>query len=378
MNSTTDRLLEHLSTYPATEDAACKTLLPEAYTDPGLFDIEVETIFKREWLLIGRANDIPNPGDWYTFQILDDPLLVVRGEDGVIRALSNVCRHRYMPVALKERGNSHRFMCAYHHWTYDTAGDLVAAPLMDGSLAFDKRECSLPQYPTEVWQGFIFVNLDENAAPLAPTLREADTMLENYQTHELVTGFNYDTVWEGNWKLATENGMEFYHHMGLHADTLEDAVPAKGATVDPAPVSGRFTHSRCPYSPSGAKEYLANFPANRDMTDIEINTVYALALFPNISLAMTADSNNWLSFIPLGPERTRVVGGFIVTPPTGDADPVTTETMKRLFKAVNEEDAQATWRLQKVLRSTRAVPGPLNVREGTCAQFYKYLARTLT
>ena len=380
MTKTTEYILDQLASYPATDDAACTTLPPQAYTDPGLYELEVETIFKHEWLLIGRSNDIPEPGDWLTFQIIDDPLLIVRGTDGVIRAFSNVCRHRYMPVALAERGNNQRFVCSYHHWTYATDGKLVAAPLMEGSLSFDKSACGLPEYRLELWQGFIFVNLDENASPLTPELHEADAMLAHYSNPDLVTGMSYDTVWEGNWKLATENGMEFYHHMGLHAATLEEALPAKGASVDPAPASGRFTHTRCPFSSKSSftDGELARFlPEGHQFTDLEANTAYAIGLFPNISLAMTADSNNWLSFIPLGPERTRVVGGYIVRPGYDAAEPEAAEQRNKLLYEVNEKDAQATWRLQRVLRSTRARPGPLNVREGTCAQFYKYLGRTL-
>jgi choline monooxygenase len=380
MTTTTQTLLDTLATYPATEDAASKTLPPAAYTDPGLYELEVETIFKHEWLLIGRANDIPEPGDWFTFQVIDDPLLVVRGADHEIRAFSNVCRHRYMPVAQGTRGNDRRFVCPYHHWTYATDGKLIAAPLMEGSLAFDKSKCALPMYRLEIWQGFIFVNLDDNAAPLTPQLFEADKMLAHYSNSELVTGFSYDTVWEGNWKLATENGMEFYHHMGLHAATLEEALPAKGASVDPAPASGRFAHTRCPFSSKSSYkdgEMARALPEDHQFTELEINTAYAIGLFPNISLAMTADSNNWLSFIPLGPERTRVVGGYIVRPGYDSTNPEAAQRRNQLLYDVNEEDAQATWRLQKVLRSTRARPGPLNVREGTCAQFYKYLGRTL-
>ena len=342
--------------------------------------MEVETLFKREWLLIGRANDIPNAGDWFTIQIIDDPLLVVRGEDAEIRALSNVCRHRYMPVALEERGNSQRFVCSYHRWTYSTDGRLVGAPLMEGSTAFESLACGLPEYPVEIWQGFIFVNLGENAAPLSPSLHEADAMLRHYQTEELITGFSYNTVWEGNWKLATENGMEFYHHLGLHERTLEADIPARGASVDPAPASGRFTHTRCLFASSGAYSGGAQslfLPDDHEFTETELATAYAIGLFPNISLAMSVDSNNWLSFIPMGRERTQVIGGFIVRPGYDEAYPEAAKKRNALLYAVNEEDAQATWRLQRVMRSSRAKPGPLNVREATCAQFYKYLARTL-
>ena len=379
MTDTLNRLLDTIATYPATDDAACFTLPPEAYTDPDLFALEKERIFRREWLLIGRANDIPNPGDWFTFQVLDDPMLIVRGSDGRIRALSNVCRHRYMPVALEARGNDKRFVCAYHGWVYGTDGRLVAAPLMEGSTGFEKGRCALPEYRCELWQGFIFVNLDDDAAPLVPQLHEADAMLANYKTDELVTGFSYDTIWEGNWKLATENGMEFYHHMGLHGTTLEADIPARMATMDPAPASGRFTHTRCGYAPASLDraEGFGNWPRpGCSFSERERTTAYAIGLFPNISLAMSTATHNWLSFIPLGPERTRVVGGFVVAPEMAAQTRVMAES-NELVHRVNEEDGQATWRLQQVMRSTKAAAGPLNVREGTVAQFYKYLARTL-
>ena len=202
----------------------------------------------------------------------------------------------------------------------------------------------------------------------------------NYSNTELVTGFRYDTEWAGNWKLATENGMEFYHHLGLHRKTLEAEIPAKGAYVEPAPANGRFTHSRCRFSDTGTYaqgEMAPVLPEDNQLTELERTTMYAIGLFPNISLAMTADSNNWLSFIPLGPERTRVIGGFAVRPGYDEAHPEDAEQRNQLFQTINEEDAQATWRLQSMLRSSRAKPGPLNIREATCAQFYKYLARAL-
>ena len=378
-SAVTDLLLDTLAAYPGTPDAASLTLPPDAYTDPGLFKLEKETIFKREWLLIGRENDIPDPGDWFTFQILDEPLLIVRGTDGAVRALSNICRHRYMPIAIDGKGSDKRFVCAYHGWVYSTDGRLVAAPLMEGSLAFEKESCKLPEYRIEIWQGFIFVNLDDNAPSLAPQLHEADAMLSNYKTHELVTGFSYDTIWEGNWKLATENGMEFYHHMGLHAVTLEADMPARLGRMDPAPASGRFTHPRCGYSPEALDKPQGFGHQPRPgctFTELEETTAYAIGLFPNISLAMSTATNNWLSFIPMGPERTRVIGGFVVAPEMA-ADAEVMAASNELVHAVNEEDGQATWRLQQVMRSARAAPGPLNVREGTCAQFYKYLGRTL-
>ena len=150
MTQSLETLLDTLATYPATEDAACFTLPPAAYTDPDLYALETERIFRREWILIGRANDIANPGDWFTFQILDDPLLIVRGQDGVVRAFSQcVPPSLHAGSRWTKRGNDKRFVCAYHGWVYGTDGRLVGAPLMEGSLGFDKTRCALPEYRLE-------------------------------------------------------------------------------------------------------------------------------------------------------------------------------------------------------------------------------------
>jgi hypothetical protein len=167
--------------------------------------------------------------------------------------------------------------------------------------------------------------------------------------------------------------------MGLHGTTLEADIPAKLATMDPAPASGRFTHTRCGYAEASLDqtEGFGNWPRPHcSFSERERRSAYAIGLFPNISLAMSTATLNWLSFIPLTPERTRVVGGFIVAPDMA-ADAEVMAVSNDLVYRVNEEDAQATWRLQQVMGATRAAPGPLNVREGTVAQFYKYLARTL-
>jgi len=377
MTPALDRLLDTLAAYPSTADEASFTLPPDAYTDPDLYALEVERIFRREWLLIGRASDVAQPGDWFTIDVLDDPLLVVRGTDGQVRAFANICRHRYMPVALERKGNDKRFVCAYHGWVYGTDGRLVAAPLMEGSLGFDRARCGLPEYRLEEWQGFLFVNFDDDALPLRPQMTEADAWIDSYRSAELVTGLAYDTIWEGNWKLATENGMEYYHHLGLHGRTLEAMLPARGAHMEPAPASGRFAHSRCPYADrAAAAERVARRHASR-FSEAAATSSYAMGVFPNISLALTPDSNNWLSFLPMGPERTRVIGGYLLPDNLQYGDPEAARKRNDLIHEVNEEDAQATWRLQRVMRSGKARPGPLNLREGSVAQFYKYLGRTL-
>ena len=374
-----DDLLDTLAEYPSLADTACMTLPPEAYTNNELYELEMKRIFKREWLCVGREDRVAAPGDFFTIDVVGEPMLIVRGTDLKLRALSSVCRHRYMPVA-SGSGNRKTFTCPYHSWVYATDGRLVGAPLMEGSTIFDRKACSLPEFRLETWQGFIFVNLDDNAEPLAARLAEATELLANYRTGRLVTGLAYEDTWHGNWKLASENGMEFYHHQGLHRSTLEAAIPAAGTYVQPAPERGTFTHSRCPFAPDGLNDRATLGvidTAGLTLTEEEASTVYALTVFPNLSLAMTPDSNNWLSFLPTGIESTHVIGGYLVLSEAAQIDPEAVRARNDLIFRVNQEDSLATIELTKAIKSAKAVRGPLSPLEGPCAQLYKYLARTL-
>ena len=164
------------------------------YTSPEFLALEVDELFRREWMCIGRVEEAAAPGDYWTVDLLGEPLLVVRAEDGGLRVLSNVCRHRGMPVA-NGRGNAHHLRCSYHAWTYDLQGRLQRAPFIEGRGDFDGESCALPEIATEVWQGFLFVNLDGRASPLAPRLEGLVPLVRNYHIEEMVLGHCATETW---------------------------------------------------------------------------------------------------------------------------------------------------------------------------------------
>ena len=167
-----EELLDDLAGYVDTPEESCVSLPPDAYLSPDLYALEVRAIFERSWLCVGREEYAPKPGDYYTIDVMGEPVVIVRGADGAIRALNTACRHRAMPV-VTGRGNARRFVCPYHSWVYATDGRLVAAPHMEGSRVFSKADCRLPEYRIESWKGFLFVNLDDDAAaiPAGPDVR---------------------------------------------------------------------------------------------------------------------------------------------------------------------------------------------------------------
>ncbi|MEM7120595.1 MAG: aromatic ring-hydroxylating dioxygenase subunit alpha [Pseudomonadota bacterium] len=380
MAKSLDDLLDDLGAYLTTPDNACWSLPREAYLDADLHALEVREIFEKSWLCVGRDEYVAETGDYYTIDVMGEPVIIVRGTDGKVRALNSVCRHRYMPV-VQDQGNTKRFVCPYHAWVYGTDGRLVAAPHMEGSTAFDKKACSLPEYRLENWMGFLFVNLDDDAEPLQPVMASMEEASVNYRIGDQTEIFHYETTWNGNWKLSAENSMEYYHHIGLHADTVGEQMPAKGTYIPEAPATDTtFTHERCRMGDeflSGKAHAMNPVGDLSGMTQEELETGYMVYVFPAFTMAMRPGTNNWLSFRPDGVEKTKVLGGYLVWNEILADNPKIADQRRDLIAKVNEEDALATTELAKVMRSRKAARGPLSHFEGTVAQFSKYLARTL-
>jgi phenylpropionate dioxygenase-like ring-hydroxylating dioxygenase large terminal subunit len=372
-----------LSEYRDLDDSECMTLPPDAYVSPALYQLEIDRIFRREWLCVGREEQVPSPGDYFTADVIGEPMVIVHGSDGILRALNTVCRHRFMPV-VEGRGHADRFICPYHAWTYDTTGALTAAPYMQGAKNFDQARCRLPNYRLETWYGFIFVNLHDKADPLAPRMRTLEKAIASYRVASQRQVLPYEAEWRGNWKLSAENSMEYYHHIGLHKDTVGVQLPGTETYVCPAPADRSFTHERSWLSPryrSGNRtgSNHAMNPSGRldSFTEEDLDTGYMVYIFPAFTMAMRPNGNNWLSFRPLGPESTQVLGGYMVSPDLLAETPDIVAQRRDLIAKVNEEDSLATTKLAKMMRSTKAGRGPLSPFEGTIAQFYRYLARAL-
>ncbi len=228
--------LEH-----CTDPVATARLLPrEVYTSEEFFQFEKYAIFDREWLCIGHVNEVPEPGDQLPMTVAGEPIVLLRDLSGDVRVLSTVCQHRGHPIfagvaeVQADTGclvKGHRMICPYHNWQYELDGRLVAAPSMTETVPVKRlRETvQLPQLRTEVFHGMVFVNFDERAAPLAPTLTKLDDDLRTYGLDELVPmPFDLRTGLGWNWKLHHDNALEPYHtayvHRGVH-----EAAPAKNA-----------------------------------------------------------------------------------------------------------------------------------------------------
>jgi phenylpropionate dioxygenase-like ring-hydroxylating dioxygenase large terminal subunit len=370
-----DALLAELRS--ATSDQRRPRALPAtAYSSPELYAREVDRIFGREWLLVARADELPEPGDRLTVDIVGEPVIVVRGEDRELRALSGVCRHRYFPVTEAGFSSGRRLTCAYHRWSYGLDGVAVAAPLMDDAPDFDLSCVALPELRLEVWEGFVFVSLDADIGPLAPRLAPISTELVHHRLADQRQTTRFEERWEGNWKAAVENGSESYHHMGLHSQTVQPYMPAQGSVFVGA--TEHFAWHRTPIA-RFAERHGNRVGVDTGLTDADREHARFFTIFPSTVLSVVGDSVDWITFLPMGPDRVLVSGGFVFR--TWAVEPDERDTLRvtqaKMSQRINDEDRASVERLQRVVGSRFATPGRLNPREGAVGAFGRYLADRL-
>jgi len=356
------------------------TLPPEIYTDAAFLDFEADALFMKEWLCVGRAERIPEVGDWFTVNIVGEPIVVARDKQGDVRAMSAVCQHRAMQVC-EGQGNDTTFKCPYHHWNYALDGRLLGAPAMERTEAFEKSEFGLPTLQVEEWLGFIFVNFDTEAAPLAPTLERYTPFLKNYDLATAVCPGTFtleNLPW--NWKVMFENFNDGYHANRLH-QYVQDFCPSSMSEF-PIPWSD---DSNVIFRTAGYTHIDGGFNATHrvimdvfpDLTEEE-RTRSTFALVPPTLCFGTAPDQCFFFLVrPTGPETIDIEIGYIFHPSALD-DPLFEQKMALSDAGVQvfvEQDQDATTKVQQGLRSRFAPRGRYSWQEESHIQFNRWLVQ---
>ncbi|MEB3019536.1 aromatic ring-hydroxylating oxygenase subunit alpha [[Mycobacterium] crassicus] len=205
-------------------------------TDPEHYALEQKAIFKRTWLNVGRIERLPKTGSYFTRELPSvcqgTSLIIVKGKDGVVRAFHNICRHRGNKLVWNDfpneetEGTCRQFTCKYHAWRYSLDGDLTFIQQEGEFFDVDKSQYGLVSVRCEVWEGFIFVNFDDNAEPLNEYLGPLGKGIEGYPFHEMTEVYSYKAEIGSNWKLFMDAFTEFYHAPILHQGqyTKEEAA----------------------------------------------------------------------------------------------------------------------------------------------------------
>lgn len=186
------------------------------YTDPEIYELELEQIVTRSWVLAGHMTQLPEAGDFRVLNVANESAIIVRSQDGAIKAFANICRHRGSIVCLEERGNQRKFTCPYHGWMYDTDGKLIAARDMPEN--FSKEDHGLHQLPVEIVHGLIFVCFCKDPPSIEAARRELQEPMAMFDFDSLKVAAQKVYPISANWKLAVENYSECYHCAPAHPE----------------------------------------------------------------------------------------------------------------------------------------------------------------
>lgn len=344
---------------------------PSVYTSPEFLQRELQDVFAKEWVCVGRADALPNPGDYVTYEIAGQPVFVIRDGDGSLQAMSNVCLHR-MSTLLEGRGNVRMIVCPYHAWAYNIDGTLRGAPAMEGNRDF-KRECyKLPHIRCEEWLGWVMVTLNPDAPPVSQQLAEVQGLIDDYGMENYVETFRENHIWDTNWKILAENFMESYHLPKCHAGTIGGLSKLSEMICPP----GRPTFNYHTILKDDTLKIALAHPNNTRMQGDRRRTTFLLAVYPSLLITLTPGYFWYLSLHPNGVGQVRILFGGGMSPDfvnSPDAQ-ASFAQLKTLLDKVNVEDRGCTEKVFRGASAERAAPGHLSHLERPNFDFAQYLA----
>lgn len=186
------------------------------YTDPEIYDREIEKIVNRNWILAGHVSSVPEPGDFKVLNVGQESAIIVRGKDGELKGFANVCRHRGSLVCLEQHGHVDKFQCPYHGWMYDLDGNLTAARNMNEG--FDKSQHGLKSVSVGEIHGLVLICFDDNPPSLEGAIRDLEEAMGMYDFKNLKVAAQKSYPIPANWKLLIENYQECYHCATAHPE----------------------------------------------------------------------------------------------------------------------------------------------------------------
>lgn len=373
----TSALLSRLSESAARPLEQARSLPAALYRSEDVQALERTQIFRRAWVCAGLAAEIPNHGDYLTFTIADEPVFCTRSKDGGIKTFANVCRHRMMRL-VEGSGSARRIVCPYHAWTYSLDGKLVGAGHMEKSCGFKKSDHRLPEIRTEIWNGWIYLTLDDNAASVAELLAPLHELVGRYEMENYIPVVQQEHVWETDWKLLTENFMESYHLPVAHKATVGQWLPVETSRFPPDTYDG-FTYQT--FIKTGNAVYGLAHENNTRLTDEWRYTSVMPTVFPAHMYVLAPDHLWYLTLRPKGMGKVSVRFGAAIAPEVDaalDDREAWVADLVSFFDHVNDEDRFVVEGIYAGAQSGFAAPGPLSWLERELHDFQRYLARQLS
>lgn len=409
-----EALLEHL----VSEHEPGHALQREFSTDPGIYALDVERIWRRGWLFAGHACEVAVPGRYLTFDVDTDSVIVIRGDHGGLSAFHNTCRHRGMRLCRDDAGQVQALVCPYHQWTYARSGDLVACGGMDRDGDLVRTDYGLhPVHVREVG-GLVFVCLADDPPSFEPAAAALGPMLRPQGLDRARIAAVRDYVVRANWKLVWENNRECYHCNANHPqyikanfdhynadDTtegvrreIEAAVAASerkwaacglavthrqtGMTLFPDPEgSVWYSANRTPLVPGYVSETMDGrlaAPIMGDYTDPDVGTLRVRAV-PNFWNHSSCDHAVSTRLLPAGPRRTRARVTWLVSQDAVEGRDYELAQILPFWQLTSEQDWELCERAQRGIDSSAYTPGPYSThKEYNVEAFVRWYLKRLS
>jgi choline monooxygenase len=363
-----DPNLKHLlALYDDTAPLAEAHTIPAPwYLEPEIERIEQQHVFGGNWLAIGRIDQVANPGDYFTTELAGEPVVIVRAQDGQLRAFYNVCRHHAAAVATEPCGHAQSFRCPYHGWNYALDGSLKGMPEFAGVCNFDRAANGLVPIPVDTWENFVLVNLAPNPAPLGDFLSDLAPRVSPLNLQSLHYHSRKAYTLNCNWKVYVDN----YLDGGYHVPHLHKGL---NSVLD-------YTH----YTIENGERYcLQSSPmvASEEDTQVAVtrqgDRAWYFWLYPNFMINIYEGVMDTNLVLPLGPGKCRVIFDFFFADISPERHEYNTASIATSDK-VQDEDVAICESVQRGLASRVYGAGRLSVRrEAGEHLFHRLLAHDL-
>jgi Rieske 2Fe-2S family protein len=354
--------------------AGAKSLPQRYFVSPEIFMQEQEKIFSKQWVLVGHQSQIAKAGDYFTTEVAGESLIIVRDKRGTIHGFYNVCRHRGSRLIENKNGQSAAIQCPYHAWTYALDGRLIGAPHMDEVSGFDKADYSLHAVNLALWEGFIFVNLGDPAAPVAEWFTPLAGKFLRWNMSALRSAKRIEYDVRANWKLIFENYSECYHCLGVHPE-LSKISPSDSAENDltEGPFLGGFMRiakgKSLTISGNACALPIGSFEEH------DFHLVFYYSIFPNMLLSLHPDYVMVHQLRPQSPERTVIFCDWLFNPEAFKRSDFEPEDAVEFWDTVNRQDWHVCELSQQGIASRAYEPGPYSARESIPAAWDRYYLR---
>lgn len=349
------------------------SVLPaHCYSSPDWYQDEIDKIFMKEWICVGRESQVQRKGDYFTIEIGREPLVIARDHKGALRAFLNVCRHRASKI-VEGRGNARTFVCKYHCWTYNLDGELLVVPgqpnPMTGAEEFDRKMYGLIPLRIDSWGGFLFVTFSGAIAPLGEWLGDLPQFLENYRLQDMAVDHELSYDIDVNWKVFVENTMESYHAGFLHRKFLSPDVDQ----------AWRFLETKGPYEAMYSDKSIMNFgnlPPAAGLNEQQKAGLYHVWLHPNTTIHVTSTYMTYRRYLPRGVDRMTIMYAWCFLPEIRnhpDFEKVAKDYYQRSVDILSEDIAFIP-NVQQGLSSSVWRPGRYSPTESIVHKLGNYVA----